>query len=105
MSKKLTLRLDEDVIERAKKYAKDRGMSVSTLVEQYFEVLTAEEQDPRRRSGAFVTDRAYTFSAEAPSDEAWRDQLSSVVQSLLGSLRGSEIDEEDYYEYLEQKHR
>lgn len=104
MSKKLTLRLSEDVIERAKKYAKARGTSVSQLVEQYFVALTDEEQGPRHRSGTSVSDRASTFSAEASSDEAWRDRLSPVVQSLLGSLHGANIDGEDYYRYLEQKH-
>ena len=36
MKKKLTLRMEQDVIERAKEYAAERGASVSKLVENYF---------------------------------------------------------------------
>jgi hypothetical protein len=36
MQTKLTLRLEEDLIERAKNYAKQSGKSVSQLVADYF---------------------------------------------------------------------
>jgi hypothetical protein len=36
---KLTLSVDEKVIERAKRFAEKRGTSVSRLVEQYLDLL------------------------------------------------------------------
>lgn len=47
MSTKLTLTLDKEVIEQAKKYAADKGKSLSEMVENYFKYLTdskAEEE-------------------------------------------------------------
>lgn len=85
MGKKLTLRLDEEAIERAKRYASRRGTSVSKLVQRYFERLEGEEDD---RDGE-------------PVEE------SELVGSLRGLLAdaGEDVDEEDYYEHLWEKHR
>lgn len=85
MQKKLTLRMEQDVIERAKAYAKERGVSVSKLVENYFAALTASEPGKDR-------------------DEDWREQLSPVTRSLVGCLKGADVDEDDYYRYLEEKY-
>ena len=43
MKSKLTLRLDEDLKERAKQLAKKRGTSVSKVVEDYFKILLQED--------------------------------------------------------------
>lgn len=40
MNKKLTLSLNETVIEKAKHYAESTGKSLSSLVEDYFKNLT-----------------------------------------------------------------
>jgi hypothetical protein len=62
MTTKLTLTLDDKVIERAKRYARAKGRSVSELVESYFKSLT----EPNR---------------EASSD------FSPSVKSLMGSFK------------------
>lgn len=80
MKKKLTLRMEQDAIERAKAYAKERGTSVSKLVEQFFCGITREED----------------------VDEV---EMSPLVRALLGVAEGADMSEEDYYEYLEKKHR
>jgi hypothetical protein len=41
---KLTLKLDEKAIERAKSYASRRGVSLSRMVETYFLSLTDREE-------------------------------------------------------------
>ena len=41
MKSKLTLRLDDDLKEQAKRFAADHGTSVSQLVEDYFRLLQA----------------------------------------------------------------
>jgi hypothetical protein len=56
MTTKLTLTLDDKVIQGAKRYAKAKGRSVSELVESYFILLTElnggqpEELTPSVRS-------------------------------------------------------
>ena len=44
MDTKLTLKLDEKAIERAKIYASQRGVSLSRMVETYFLSLTDREE-------------------------------------------------------------
>ncbi len=79
MQTKLTLRIDDRLIERAKRHARAKGRSVSQMVSDYFSLLGA---DP------------------ASLDES----LPPVVRSLRGSLAGRRIDESDYTRHLEKKH-
>ncbi|EKB50985.1 DUF6364 family protein [Cecembia lonarensis] len=44
MPKKLTLNVDETIIEKAKTYAHQTGRSLSSLVENYLRDLVAREQ-------------------------------------------------------------
>jgi len=46
MNKKLTLSLNETVIEKAKLYAENTGNSLSGLVEDYFEKITGSYARP-----------------------------------------------------------
>lgn len=80
MNTKLTLRMDEDVIQGAKVYAERSGQSVSRLVEEYLSVLASST----RRRGRDLTPR---------------------VAALLGSLKGGQVSEADYHAYLEEKYR
>lgn len=45
MAYKLTLKLDEDIVGKAKSYAKEHNSSVSKLVEEYFRFLTSGNSD------------------------------------------------------------
>ena len=45
MNKKLTLTIEEEVIDVAKSYAKEKGQSLSELVENYFKLLTHKKID------------------------------------------------------------
>lgn len=80
MATKLTLRMDETLIETAKGEARRRGTSVSRLVADYFERL--------KRLGA--------------DDE---ETLPPITRRLRGIAAGSELTEEDYRRHLEEKHR
>ena len=77
---KLTLSVDEDVVRRAKRYAEQRGTSVSQLVETYLEAL-----------------------ARPPA--AKEERLPPVTRRLSGILRGSEFQRREYIDYLERKYR
>lgn len=79
MQTKLTLRLEEQLIEQAKSYAAHAGKSVSQLVADYFRMLTSEKR-----------------TVLPPS--------TPITQSLRGLLRESKLDEKDYKKYLEEKH-
>ena len=45
MDSKLTLKLDDNVIERAKKYASTKQLSLSRLIENYLDSITREQND------------------------------------------------------------
>ncbi|TVQ40389.1 MAG: antitoxin [Spirochaetaceae bacterium] len=80
MNTKLTLRLDERLIARAKRYSKRSGKSVSQLVSDYFALIDADEPIPGT-------------------------ELTARVRSMIGSLKGASTTEEDYRRHLEEKHR
>ena len=80
MHTKLTLRIEEELIERAKSYARQSGKSVSQLVSDYLELLPQPEARPKRT-------------------------MTPIVKSLRGALAGSGLDEQDYRRHLEEKHR
>jgi predicted HicB family RNase H-like nuclease len=47
MNAKLTLTIEQEVIEKAKKYAKQKGRSLSDLVENYFKTITISNSNSR----------------------------------------------------------
>lgn len=81
MHTKLTLRLEEGLIQRAKSFAKKTGKSVSRIVADYFTIL---ELPPRRDTPVL-----------------W----PPLVRSLKGSLRRARVDEKDYQRYRQEKYR
>lgn len=44
MNSKLTLKLNDRVIKRAKKYAKQNRQSLSSIVENYFRIISESEE-------------------------------------------------------------
>jgi hypothetical protein len=78
MDAKLTLRLEEKLIDQAKDEARKRGTSVSKLVAAYFRSL-----DPRTPK---------TIPSYPP-----------ITSKLVGALRGN-LDPEDYRKHLEEKY-
>lgn len=45
MSTKLTLTVKKEVIQTAKEYAKEKGQSLSELVENYFKLITMNRRE------------------------------------------------------------
>jgi len=80
---KLTLRLEQRLIRRAKAYARRTGKSVSELVADFFGRLEAPAQT-------------------SPTDVAAQ---SPAVQSLVGALAGARVEETDHRAHLIEKHR
>lgn len=49
MSTKLTLTLEKEVIEIAKDYAKEKGQSLSEMVENYFKFVTVKRMKVKEK--------------------------------------------------------
>jgi len=79
MKKKLTLRMDDSLIRRAKKLSKEKGTSVSQMVADYFALIETEQ---------------------SPIE----DNLPPITASLAGILKDKDIQEDDYKNHLEQKY-
>jgi len=63
MNTKLTLTIEQEIIKRAKDYAKEKNRSLSDIIENYLKVLTKEEQKQKNKN------------------------LNPVVKSLKGSFK------------------
>jgi len=50
MTSKLTLTVEKNIIEKAKKYAKNTGRSLSELIENYLESIVEEPQSEYKLS-------------------------------------------------------
>ena len=48
MDTKLTLKLNQDIIEKAKEYAKEKRISLSVLIENYLQKITTEEKTKKK---------------------------------------------------------
>ncbi len=75
MKKKLTITVDVDVLPLAKRYAKSKGVSLSSLVEQALRDMAREEEP--------------TFS------EKWRGKFKYMTDAEIESAR---------YEFLARKY-
>ena len=80
MQTKLTLRLDQDLIQRAKSHSRRSGKSLSALVADFFTLLSEDQ------SGA-------------------EPLLPPRVRSLIGAFKGSTATKEDYRKHLVEKYR
>lgn len=49
MNTKLTLTIEKEVIDIAKEYAKEKGQSLSEMVENYFKILTSGRKKVKER--------------------------------------------------------
>ncbi|CAN2044966.1 Antitoxin [Candidatus Magnetomoraceae bacterium gMMP-1] len=81
MNAKLTLKMDDFVIEAAKQFARTHQTSLSKLSETYFKIITREEIPQKRITG--------------------------VVGELAGLLKNKDIvsSKSDYIDYLEDKYK
>ncbi len=79
MNTKLTLRMDDNLIESAKEYSAKTGKSVSRIVADLFEIIKNEK-----------------LKREHP--------LMPTVRILKGALKGKPADEKEYKKYLEKKY-
>lgn len=81
MDTKLTLKLNEDIIEKAKEYAKAKKISLSDLIENYLQKLTDDKKSNKT--------------------------ITPLVKSLSGviNLPKEYNDKKDYTDYLTNKYK
>ncbi|MCK5251025.1 MAG: hypothetical protein KAJ98_13730 [Spirochaetaceae bacterium] len=81
MNKKLTLSVDDTVILRAKRYAREHKESLSEIVENYFRIVTSD------------------YKVE-------NDEMAPLINELLGSVRVPDDFnfKKEKLEYLENKY-
>ena len=83
METKLTLRLDESVIQRAKIYARSHKISLSKMIESYLDSITKQKEDEKKTS------------------------ITPLVKSLSGVIDlPADFDyKKEYRDYLEEKYK
>lgn len=80
MQTKLTLRLEDELINKAKQISIQKGKSLSKLVSDYFALLISKEEE---------------------NDKI---KLTPTVKSIYGILKDTNVDELDYKKHLEKKY-
>jgi len=82
MNTKLTLTIEQSLIEKAKEYAKGKGRSLSDIVENYFKVIVKEEGVIKRESTPIADSLRGSF--KAPKDFDYKKQLTkSLTEKYL----------------------
>ncbi|MCP4215415.1 MAG: hypothetical protein GY765_12210 [bacterium] len=82
MEAKLTLKLDKDIIEEAKKYARTKNISLSRIVEKYFKAITEKKQDTEKQYTPLVEELSGIIHLDEDIDQkgAYTDYLIEKYQ-------------------------
>jgi hypothetical protein len=76
MNTKLTLSIDNDVITKAKRYAKNTGRSLSDLIENYLKNITSADDEDFTISPKV---KALMGSIRVPEDFDYKTELSDIL--------------------------
>ncbi len=82
MDTKLTLKLDQEIIEKAKHYASEKKISLSRIIENYLNSLTSDKTNNEIQISPFV--KSLSSGIKIPADYDYK---------------------KDRADYLEQKHK
>jgi len=77
MDTKLTLKLNQEIIERAKLYASDKKLSLSRLIENYLNALTAEQNKDELNISPFV--KSLTSGIKIPADYDYKKDRANYL--------------------------
>jgi len=76
MDKKLTLTIEQSVIEKAKLYARKKGRSLSDIIENYLKAITKEQKAGENTSPLVNSLRG---SFKAPENFDYKKELSEKL--------------------------
>lgn len=80
MDTKLTLKLDKEIIEKAKKYASSKHSSLSNIIENYLNSLTAEIKNENHiQISPFV--KSLASGTKVPVDLDYRKEYSNHLSN------------------------
>jgi len=77
MNTKLTLTVDKLVIEKAKKYAKKKGRSLSEIIENYLKAITDDHQSEEIEISPIV--KSLKGSFKLPKDFNYKKELTEAL--------------------------
>ena len=77
MNVKLTLTLEEHIIEKAKIYAKKKGRSLSDIVENFLKSITTENENEAIEITPLV--KSLKGSFKAPPDFDYKEELAKAI--------------------------
>ena len=79
MNTKLTLTIEERIIQRAKKYAKQHGRSLSGIIEHYLKIITQEETKEKNEITPLV--KSLRGSFKAPKSYDYKKELADGLSA------------------------
>ena len=88
MNTKLTLTIEQAIIDRAKKYAKKKGRSLSDIIENYLKVITKDTVD----DGIEITPliKSLKGSFKVPDDFDYKRELAKgLSDKYLENAKGA----------------
>jgi hypothetical protein len=77
MDSKLTLKLNQSVIEKAKVYASKNKMSLSRIIEAYLQSLTSKNDTSEFETSPFV--KSISTGNQLPSNIDYKNEYSDYV--------------------------
>jgi hypothetical protein len=77
MDTKLTLKLNQEIIERAKEYASNKKMSLSRIVEAYLQSLTSNDNTAEFEISPFV--KSISTGTEIPASLDYKKEHTDYL--------------------------
>jgi hypothetical protein len=78
MDTKLTLKLNQEIIERAKHYASEKKLSLSRLIENYLNSLTSEKTNDEIQISDFV--KSMSSDIKLPADFDYKKERTNYLE-------------------------
>ena len=78
MDTKLTLKLDQEIIEKAKHYASEKKISLSRIVENYLNSLPSDKENNDIQISPFV--KSLSSGIEIPADYDYKKDRADYLE-------------------------
>ena len=78
MDTKLTLKLDQEIIEKAKHYASEKKLSLSRIIENYLNSLTSDKTNSDLQISPFV--KSLSSGIRIPADYDYKKERADYLE-------------------------
>ena len=78
MDTKLTLKLNQEIIEKAKQYAAEKKLSLSRLIENYLNSLTSDKASSDMQISPFV--KSLSSGVQIPADYDYKKDRADYLE-------------------------